>query len=554
MLQILLTLFVFLPGLFGAAPLPQMGKLGMVASDSELASIAGREVLRKGGNAFDSAVATALALGVVHPHSSGIGGGAFAVYYHAKSGEIRALDSRESAPSGILMDHFRPGGKLDPKLSVMGGLAVAVPGELKGLRYLHQRFGNLPWKEVVTPSISLAENGFKVSHYLAAVLRKNRERFELSPYLSRTYYPQGKLLEPGAILKQPKLAEALRLIADKGIKAFYEGTIAHAIVHTVTEAGGVLQLNDLSDFQPRVLRPLKGNYRGHEIYTMPSPSSGGLVLLQMLKVLEKFPLQTLGHNSSSMVHVVAEVMKHAYANRAKYMGDDRFIKIPVDNLLSEAAINEIYSRISMQKTLSRDEYGTHILKDDGGTTHFSVMDREGNTVAMTSTINTFFGSQVVVEDFGIILNNQMDDFSLAPGVPNAYGLIGSQANSILPGKKPLSSMTPTLVFQGNKPVLALGGSGGPRIISGVVQVLMNVLDYGMQIQAAINAPRFHHQWVPETLLLETEIPVDVRRNLLDKGHEIEDLTARNVIQGIFLKDGWLQGASDPRKQGRSAGF
>jgi len=554
MFRVLIVFWVVCTVFFGAAPDPVMGKNGMVAADSELASLAGVEILKKGGNAFDSAVATALALGVVHPHSSGIGGGAFAVYHHASSRETRALDSREIAPQKISMELYRPGGKLDRNLSRVGGLAVAVPGELKGLRYLHKRFGVLPWTDVVEPARRLAVQGFPVSHYLAHVLKKFRKTFEVSAYLKRTFYPGGRLLRPGDILRQPNLGRALELIGKNGVREFYSGTIAKALVQTISKSGGVITHQDLDSIQPRLLRPLKGNYRGREIYTMPSPSSGGLVLLQMLGVLEHFPLHEWGHNASKTLHVISETMKHAYANRARYMGDDRFVEIPVSELLSKSTLEKLARGLSMDKTRPREAYGTHFVDDDHGTTHFSVMDREGNTVAMTSTINTFFGSLLVVEEFGIVLNNEMDDFSLAPGVPNAYGLIGSEANAIVPGKKPLSSMTPAIVFQGGHPVLALGGSGGPRIISGVFQVLMNVIDHSMQVQAAVNAPRIHHQWVPETLDVEPEIPRDVRENLLKKGHEIKDLKARNVIQAVELKENWFQGASDPRKKGRAAGY
>ena len=553
-----LRLFVFflvlIPFGFTASPAPLVARNGIVVTDDVLASRAGVSILQAGGNAFDSAVATALVLGVTHPHSSGIGGGNFILFYDQKSAEVQVIDAREVAPKAITQAHYYRKGKHDTALSQTGGLAVGVPGELRGLFQLHSKFGTLPWKTVVAPAVKMAQKGFPVNAYFHSLLKKNRDRFMKIPYLRQVFYPQGKAPEVGDLLVQPALARTLDLIANEGVHSFYEGAIATEIVKTVRNAGGVLALKDLQDIRPRVVKALHSTYRGYDVFTMPPPSSGGMVLLEMLHVLEELPLKTWGHNGSQSIHHVAEVMKHAYADRAEYMGDDRFVSIPRQRLLSKAYALSILESISNQKVSDHKSYGRSYVGDDGGTTHFCVMDRLGNAVGITATINTYFGSKLVVEKYGIILNNEMDDFSLAPGVPNAYGLVGSQANAIAPFKKPLSSMTPTLVMQDGKPFMLLGGSGGPRIITGVLQVLSNVIDHRMNLQEAVNAPRFHHQWVPNTLYVEKEIPVDVRANLLKRGQIVRRLKARNVIQAILVAEDGLHGASDPRKQGSPAGY
>jgi gamma-glutamyltranspeptidase / glutathione hydrolase len=553
-LRLLSLVLLLVPLSFSVSPVPLFAKQGIVVTDDLLASRVGVSILKAGGNAFDSAVATALVLGVTHPHSSGIGGGDFILFYHQKSSRVQVIDAREVAPAAITQEHYYRNGKHDTALSQTGGLAVAVPGELRGLYFLHSRWGVLPWKTVVAPAVRLAREGFPVSPYFHSLLKKNKLRFLKFPYLKKVFYSQGKVPEVGHLLVQPALAMTLDLIANDGVQPFYEGAIALEIVKTVKNEGGVISLQDLKRLRPRVIEPLQSTYRDYEIFTMPPPSSGGLVLLEMLHVMQNFPLKDWGHNASKTIHYVAETMKHAYADRAKYMGDDRFVSIPHKRLLSKGYARRILKNISNLTVKNYESYGRSYVGDDGGTTHFSIMDRLGNSVGVTATINTYFGSKLVVEKYGIILNNEMDDFSLAPGVQNAYGLIGSKANAIAPFKKPLSSMTPTFIMKKGKPFMMLGGSGGPRIITGVLQVISNVVDHKMNIQEAVNAPRFHHQWVPDTLYLEKEIPVDVRANLLKRGQVVRRLKARNVIQAILVGEDGIFGASDPRKQGSPAGY
>ena len=553
-----LILFLCAASVFAMAPQPVRGKSGMVASDQPLASQAGLEILKKGGNAFDAAVATALALGVTNPHSSGIGGGDFIHYYKAGYKNPQVIDCREEAPAKVTVGHYQRNGKHDTKLSQVGGLAVAIPGELKGLYLLHKKHGMLPWPKVVEPSLKLAKDGFKVNFYLAKILKKFKTRFIQYPGLKEIFYPSGTALKHGDLLKNPDMAKTLALISKKGPDGFYKGKVAKAIIKAVQDSGGVLSQQDLDNISPRELKPYHTNYRGYDVYSMPSPSSGGLVLLQMLEVLENYPLKQWGLNSSKSIHAIVEAMKHAYANRAEFMGDDRFVKIPVQELLNPDYIQSIVKSRNDKKTHPHFNYGlkkgTKFLPDDKGTTHFCVYDRYGNAVSVTATINTFFGSKLVVPGYGIVLNNEMDDFSLAPGIPNAYGLIGSHANVPEPGKKPLSSMTPTIILKEGKPFALLGGSGGPRIISGVLQVLLKMIDYGLDAQAAVNSPRFHHQWTPDVLFIEEEIPLDVRSNLIKRGHLVRPLKARNVIQAIRITSEYLEGAADPRKHGRPAGY
>jgi len=546
---------LIIPVLFAASPDPLRTRNAMIAADQTEAGAIGIKILKAGGNAFDAAVAVNLAIGVANPHSSGLGGGDFLMLYPQSEKRVVVIDSRETAPLKITPEHYRVDGIVQRKLSQEGGLAVAIPGNLKGLETMHRKYGKLSWKQVVQPSVELAKRGPVMTHYFHKVLTRYRQDFcDASEILCKIFYKNGRTVAVGEKLPRPRLAHTLEVIANYGVSSFYQGRIAQNIVDTVQGAGGVLTIQDLKEFQVREVAPVRTQFKGYQVYSMPSPSSGGTVLLQMLNVLEKFPLRSWGHNSSKSLHVIAEAMKHAYANRAQHMGDDRFVEVPTDKLLGANTIEKIRESIDFDKTQERDFYGSIFLEDDNGTTHFSVIDKEGNAAGITSTINTFFGSKLVVPEDGIILNNEMDDFSLAPGVPNAYGLIGSSANAIEPGKKPLSSMSPTIVMDGDHPLLVLGGSGGPRIISGTLQVILNALVYGMNAQEAVNAPRIHHQWVPEILYVEKEIPIDVRSNLILRGHKVRSLKWRNVIQAVYYPGEFLQGASDPRKGGQAVGY
>lgn len=553
-----------------AYPIPQNYANGVVASDHPLASAAGRDVLARGGNAFDAAIATSLVLAVVRPQSTGIGGGGFMVLHTAK-GELKALDYREIAPAAASRDMFLDAqGQPLPEASTKGYRAIAVPGLLAGLERIRSLYGSRPLAELMQPAIELAEKGFAADGHFVSATQAIADRAPLAE-LANIFLDQGQGRPPGALQRNPALAQTLRTLSGEGISAFYKGSIAKQIVSAMQAHQGLISAQDLANYAPKERVPLRGSYRGYEIVTMPPPSSGGAALLTVLNLLEPYALgwNSSGHNSSQYTHLVTESLKHAFADRANYLGDPDFVKIPLEQLVSKAYAQSLQPKLQQAglQTLSREQYGLKGLSwsstrqqslsaaaEDHGTTHYAIMDRFGNVVSATETINTYFGSQVVIPGTGIVMNNEMDDFSKSPGVPNAFGLIGSEANAIAPGKKPLSSMTPTIVLKSGKPFVALGASGGPRIITGTIQGLLNILDFGMDPEAAVSAPRFHHQWVPETLYIEREMPQDVRAALLAKGHQLEAGGAENVVQAVMFKDGRFSGAADPRKQGQAAGY
>ncbi|PKL75670.1 MAG: gamma-glutamyltransferase [Candidatus Melainabacteria bacterium HGW-Melainabacteria-1] len=551
-----------------AFPTPVSYQQGVVASDHPLASAAGRDVLQRGGNAFDAAIATSLVLAVTRNQSTGIGGGGFMLLRTAQ-GKNQVLDYRETAPAAAKRDMFLDqAGEPIPDASTTGYRAVAVPGLIAGLERLRSQYGPRPLAELMQPAIQLAEQGFSVdAHFASAaeILAQRNPRADLKA----VFFKAGQPPRIGESVRNPELAATLRSIAKEGASAFYTGEIARKIVTAMQAHGGLITAQDLARYQPKERKPIQGRYRGYEVLTMPPPSSGGTALLTVLNLLEPYALgwNSLDHGSSGYVGLVTEAMKHAFADRANYLGDPDFITVPVEQLISKTYAQSLQPKLQQAglRTLHRDQYGLKGLSyataaapaappSDHGTTHYSIMDRFGNVVAATETINTYFGSQVVIPGTGIVMNNEMDDFSKRPGVPNAFGLIGTEANAIAPGKRPLSSMTPTIVLRDGKPFLALGASGGPRIITGTLQTLLNVVDFGMDVEAAVSAPRFHHQWVPETLYIEREMPFDVRSALMAKGHQLASGTAENVVQAVMFRDGVFTGAADPRKGGRPEGY
>ncbi len=543
------ALLITSAALIAAAPPPTAGRAGMVAADHALASEAGARVLARGGNAVDAAVAAALSAGVVQPAGSGLGGGGFAVVV---DGETRAvLDFREVAPAAAGPELFLDAdGAVIEGASTRGGLAVAVPAEGRGLAELHRRFGVLPLAEVAAPAIEQARRGFPVGAHL-------REALGEHPGLVAALFEGERALpELGQVVRRPALARTLRAWAKTGGQALSEGPLAASIAAAVRGAGGVLSEDDLAAYQPVEREPLVGSYRGRTLITMPPPSSGGAVLLQVAGVISAWDLPALGHNSSAHLHLLAEAMKHAYADRAAYMGDPAYVDVPLEALLSPGRLLAIRQAIDPAATLPREAYGAELAPTgDSGTQHISVIDARGMAVALTTTINTAFGSQVVDPVSGVLLNNEMDDFVALPGVPNAFGLVGREANAVEPGKRPLSSMTPTVVLDEEGEVLmAIGASGGPFIISSTLQVLSNILDFGMDPAEAVSAPRVHHQWVPELLFLdEPGHPADVRRGLIERGHSLRSFPFFSAVQVVTRgPDGLLLGASDPRKGGAPA--
>ncbi len=523
---------------------------GMVVSDSALATKAGMDILGRGGNAVDAAVATAFALAVVDQASSGIGGGGFMVIYEAKDRRAHALDFRETAPEASRIELYMKGGKPVPSLSLNGALAVAVPGEVAGLLQAFKRFGSMPLPVIMAPAIRYATEGFPLEGALSYAIERMQATMKRFPDLARVFMPKDEMPAQGQLIRQTDLGETLKAIAAQGANVFYQGWIAQAIVEALKKDGGVMTLDDLKNYKPVWREPLIGSYRKRTVITMPPPSSGGIAIVQMLNVLEGYQLNRLQQNSATYLHLLAEVMKHAFADRAQYLGDPDFVKAPVAMLTSREYASWIRGRISPVKTQTAKYYGLGNLKvEQGGTTHFSVLDQFGNAVACTLSVNTRFGSKILVPKTGIVLNNTMDDFALHPN-GNVYGLVGNDANSLQPKKRPLSSMAPTIILQGDHPELIVGGAGGPRIISATLQTMLNVLDFQMPVKEALGAPRIHHQWMPEDLDVEASISAETKKSLERRGHVLKERNELGVVQAIVAKRGKISGAADPRKEER----
>jgi len=565
---VLFALLAALPAR-AAAPAPAQSRGGMVASPQADATRAGVAMLAAGGNAVDAAVATAFALAVTDAHHSGIGGGGF-VLLRMADGRAVAIDARETAPAAATRDMF-VGDGVSPYASRIGGLAVATPGLLRGLAEVLDEFGSMPLATVMAPAIRLAEEGFAIGpHHVEAV--RLWQKFGLDKKFAETARiqipPAAAELRPGWRLVQKDLGATLRRIANRGVDELYRGDLAERVVAAARAHGGVLSVDDLAAYRTRRREPLRGNYRGREILSFPPPSSGGVALLEMLNILEAFDLQARGAGSSASLHVITEAMKLAFADRAAYLGDSDFVDVPVAGLTSRSYADELRSRINPPRwrrapwTWCRDEVALHVSGPGnpprgGGTTHLSATDAQGNAVAITQTINLLFGSGITVPGTGILLNDQMDDFSVAPDTPNAFGLVDTKGfNAVAPGKRPLSSMTPTIVVRDGQVEMVTGSPGGPRIITTTLLSILNVVDYGMDVQEAVSAPRIHHQWIPDELDVERAIPADVIAGLRRRGHHIE-VAERNwsSAQAIVVDPGTgiHYGGSDPRGDGIAAG-
>ncbi|MFQ5667630.1 MAG: gamma-glutamyltransferase, partial [Candidatus Binatia bacterium] len=559
-----LSAYFLLPGILllvtTTAAFGAFGAHGMVASEHLLASQAGVEILQQGGNAFDAAVAASFATGVVNPSSSGLGGGGFMLIYVARTHRTVALDYRETAPAAASHDMFVRNGHAVPALSRRGGLAVAVPGEVAGLTAALRRYGSLPLSTVLQPAIRYARDGFAVASHLATAMIRNRDALHAEPALARTFlHPDGTALRVGETLRQPELAQTLERIAAEGPEPVYRGDIAETIARYVQAAGGVLSRTDLAEFSPTWRRPVRGYYDRYTVFGMPPPSSGGGVMLEILGITHHDDLRALGRNSPTYLHLLAEAMQHAFADRAQYYGDPGFVSVPVLRLLAPENTTALRQRFSATRTFDTGAYGSALgsapaAADDHGTSHLSVMDADGNAVACTTSINTAFGAMLVAGNSGIILNNTMDDFSAQPGVPNVYGLIGSEANAVAPRKRPLSSMAPTIVTRRGKAVLALGASGGPLIITATLQVLLNVLAFDLDAASAVAAPRIHDQWAPPVLAVESSLPPATRAALARYGYTVKEVPALGAVQVVRWHGGVFEGASDPRKGGEAIGW
>ena len=532
---------------------PVEGRQGAIAAEESTAARVGLEVLQRGGNAVDAAVAVGFTLAVTYPRAGNLGGGGFMLIHDAKAGQTITLDYREVAPAAATRDMFLDeAGNADPRLSRKSPLAVGVPGSVAGLLEAHRRFGTLPLPDLMEPAIRLARDGFPLQQGFIADLKKALEIGRLDKTAQGVFLgPDGTLPEPGDVLRQPELAASLERIREKGRNGFYTGETARGIVETVQAAGGILSLEDLAAYQPVWREAVRGNYRGYTILSMPPPSSGGIHLIQMLNLLENFPLGTWGQNSAQATHIMAEVMKRAYADRSQYLGDPDFADVPQEALLSEAYEQTILPRISSVMPTASSEIApgpVNSVKEGDNTTHFSIVDRFGNAVANTTTLNFSFGTGIMADGTGILLNNEMDDFTAKVGVPNAYGLIGGDANAIEPGKRMLSSMSPTIVLKDGEVRLVTGSPGGSRIITTVLQVVVNVIDFQLNPAEANAFPRFHHQWLPDVLKVERGFPSDTVRVLEAMGYTVEISKVLGSAQTIQREaDGNLTAASDPRR-------
>ncbi|WP_050858928.1 gamma-glutamyltransferase [Paracidovorax oryzae] len=528
---------------------PVVARNGMVATEQELATKVGLDILRAGGNAVDAAVGVGFALAVVLPNAGNLGGGGFMMVYDAKSGKSVALDFREIAPRKASRDMY-----LDDKGNVIDGkslythYAVGVPGTVAGLEHALKTWGTQPLSKVIAPAIALADKGFPVSLTLAKTLAQERDNMGRWPATRQIFWRGDAPLKIGDRLVQKDLAQSLRLISQQGAKAFYQGPIARRIAAEMAPYPGALSLQDLRDYEVVERTPVRGTYRGYEVVTMPPPSSGGAHLVQLLNMLEPMPLAQWGPGSAQTLHMMAESMKLAYADRSEYLGDPDFVKIPLKGLTSKAYAASLAKTIDPNKARpARDiKPGQPQPYESDQTTHFSVVDKAGNAVAVTYTLNTNFGSGIVAKGTGILLNNEMDDFAAKPGVANAYGLVGGDANAVAGGKRPLSSMTPTLVLKDGKPVLVTGSPGGARIITTVLQTVVNVIDFGMNPAEAAAAPRIHHQWTPDELRIENGFSPDTLSILKSRGHNLALKPSMGRTQTIQRKDGVLFGYSDPR--------
>lgn len=537
---------------------PVYGKNGMVASEQGLATQVGLDILKQGGNAIDAAVAVGFALAVVLPNAGNIGGGGFMVLHDDKTGKDVAIDFREVAPAKASRDMYldNQGNVIDGK-SLFTHDASGVPGTVAGMEYALKKWGTMPLSKVLEPAIQLADKGFIVSDVLAQTLKEEKSTLGKWSASKAIFFKNGEPLKSGDLLVQKDLAKSLRLIAKQGAKAFYQGEIATKIAKEMQSHGGTMTLEDLKAYKVVERQPIIGDYRGYKVVTMPPPSSGGVHLIEILNMLEHYPIKEDGVNSAKNIHHMAESMKLAYADRSEYLGDPDFVKIPVTGLTSKAYANELVKTIDDNKArlASNIKPGKPQPYESDQTTHFSVMDKAGNAVAVTYTLNLNFGSGIVVEGTGILLNNEMDDFSVKPGVPNAFGLVGGTANAIEAKKRPLSSMTPTIVMKNNKPWLVTGSPGGARIITTVLQSVVNTIDHEMNPAEAIITPRVHHQWLPDELRVEEGISPDTIKLLQDKGHKVVTKAPMGRIQIIQADDSGFYGYSDPRNpDGKTLGF
>ena len=533
---------------------PEVGENGMVVSQHYLATNVGHSILEEGGNAYDASIAVAFALAVVLPRAGNIGGGGFMIMFDETSQQSYSIDYREVAPEAATKNMFLSSdGSVNKIKARQGVLSIGVPGTVYGMWEVHKKFGSLPWSKLLAPAIQLAEDGFLVSPFMADALNRRYEKLGKYKDFNRIFYSNYPV-RMSQRLKQPNLANTLKIISVNGAKGFYEGEVAKKIDSFMKQNGGLITKKDLKNYRPIWRETLQGTFNEFEIVSMGPPSSGGIHVIQMLNILENYDLMKMGHNSPTYTALLTESMKYAYADRSKYLGDPQFYDVPVQSLISKEYAKNIYKKIKLNLITSSDVIhpGSELKHESMDTTHFSVADKNGNIVSNTYTLNSGYGSGVIINGTGILMNNEMDDFVSAPGAPNQFGLIGGEANKIEPFKRPLSSMTPTIVLKNGKPVFATGSPGGSRIITAVLQFLLNTLVFKMEISDATIAPRIHHQWKPDVLMLETGFDMLHAKKIESFGQKIYLSGPGTALESIEIKDGLFYGFGDTRRPDSSA--
>jgi gamma-glutamyltranspeptidase/glutathione hydrolase len=550
---------VAVPPLHAASMRPVAAENGMVVTAQHLASHIGVDILKRGGTAVDAAVAVGYALAVVYPAAGNLGGGGFMTIRFA-DGRKTFLDFRERAPRAASRDmYLGKDGNVVKGASTVGWLAVGVPGTVSGLEYAVEKYGTMPRRELIAPAIRLAEEGFLLDQGDVEMLESATTDFRKFPSTGDIFLNQGQPFVAGQRLAQRELADTLRLIRDHGADGFYRGKTAAAIVRASRAGGGIIEAEDLESYRTRELSPLECDYRGYHLISAPPPSSGGIVICEMLNILEGYPLAEFGWGSAKAIHYEIEAMRHAYADRNTLLGDPDFVKNPVERLLDKGYAAKIRETISADRAGISSELGKDIASREGSnTTHFSIVDHAGNAVSLTYTLNDWFGARVVADGTGVLMNNEMDDFTPNPGRLNAYGIVAGEANAVAPGKIPLSSMSPTIITRDGKPVLVLGTPGGRRIITTVLQTILNLVDFKMNIQEAVDAPRFHHEWLPDITNIEPRaMSPDTRKILEGMGYRFGDSLPANHVAAIIVGAPQLDGkpiaknrfygANDPRR-------
>lgn len=529
-------------------------KQGAIATAHPLASEIGAMILKKGGNAVDAAIAAQLALAVVYPAAGNIGGGGFMVI-HFKDGRNTSIDYREEAPGRATRDmYLDKDGNADPEISRNGHLSVGVPGTVAGLFLAHEKYGSLPMKDLVQPAIDLAEHGFAIGPDEARWLNNSREEFEKYNTVTPVFVKSGGW-HAGDTLLQKDLAHTLELIRDKGVAGFYQGETAQKIAEEMQRGHGIISLQDLEHYRAKERIPVSFDYKGYKIVSMPLPSSGGLLLQQMLGMLQQYPVDQYGFLSVKAVQLMTEIERRAYADRAKYLGDPDFVQVPVSQLVSEAYLKKRMADYNPDHaTASEKIEAGAIPAESEETTHLSVADSAGNAVSVTYTLNNLYGSKVVVGHAGFFLNDEMDDFSAKPGAPNMFGLLGAEANSIVAGKRMLSSMTPTIVLKADKPYLVLGSPGGATIITSVFQTIVDILDFHLSVSEAVNGPKFHEQWKPDVVYVEKDFPDSVKQKMTDMGYTFKDRGSIGRTEVIRIAGDSIEAVADGRGDDSAAGY